>query len=33
MMPFEVSYANFKYRNKFLFLQYILCFCSFFFLS
>ena len=31
MMPFEVSYANFKYRNKFLFLQYILCFCSFFF--
>lgn len=31
MMPFEVSYANFKYCNKFLFLQYISCFRSFFF--
>lgn len=31
MMPFEVSCANFKCCNKFLFLQYVSCFLFFFF--
>lgn len=30
MMPFEVSCANFKCYNKFLFLQYVSCFLFFF---